>query len=397
MRQIRPSGKILLAVCLALPGVLFSGWSILAQQMPTSDPEAYLSWSAAQAVAIGKSMRVNGRVGGIFDFRVVHTERSFNFKLRATWLTPEVIRASARLEQLRRRLSPEQTRTLVAEAEATGDTVVLVEIDPREGSGIIPLDWQAYLQPKGLKTAESASVIGTNNSELREIKALAGAAERDYAYDLFWVVFPLLDEKNEPIFSDSIKEAELVVRIYNKAGRVSWPIPDSIRELASALKQKKEGKLNAYFRSESQGLRKLVLRTLQGHGLTSGVVIMYIVPPKSKAVLPESTSSVHINEKQPAFEIHLPEDLTINRFILLRMEQKEDRREIEVEVLPRFVYPDIKPKATSIPIRTREIQQQVHEVLPEDPLSEGEYFIYISGSAVRAKQIFGKGFDFTIE
>jgi len=45
-------------------------------------------------------MRANGRVGGWFDARVVHTEHSYNYKLRATWLTPEVIRASARMIQL---------------------------------------------------------------------------------------------------------------------------------------------------------------------------------------------------------------------------------------------------------------------------------------------------------
>jgi len=45
----------------------------------------YLAWSAAEAERIGKSTRVNGRVGGALDFRVVHTEHSFNYKLRATW------------------------------------------------------------------------------------------------------------------------------------------------------------------------------------------------------------------------------------------------------------------------------------------------------------------------
>lgn len=204
--------------------------------------EPYLSWSAEQAVAIGKRMRANGRVGGFLDLRVVRTERSYNYKLRATWLTPEVTRAAARLAQIANRLSARETMALVAEAEAVGDTVLLVEIDPREGSGVIPLDWLAVLQPKGLAPEASGAARGVINPGLRELKALAGVFQRDYAYDQFWVVFPLHGETGAPLFSDSTQEAELVVRIYNKEGRVAWPIPGSIRERVRALlKRDKSG------------------------------------------------------------------------------------------------------------------------------------------------------------
>jgi len=105
------------------------------QATPTSDE--YLTWTAEQAVNIGKGGRVSGRVGGVFDLRVIHTEHSYNYKLRATLMTPEVIRATARLEQLRLHLTDEQTRLLVKEAEQVNGLVALVEIDAREGSGVI--------------------------------------------------------------------------------------------------------------------------------------------------------------------------------------------------------------------------------------------------------------------
>lgn len=63
----------------------------------TQVPEEYLSWSAQHATDVGKSWRANGRVGGAFDMRVIHTEHAYNYKLRATLLTPEAIRAAARL------------------------------------------------------------------------------------------------------------------------------------------------------------------------------------------------------------------------------------------------------------------------------------------------------------
>ena len=77
-------------------------------------------------------------MGGRWNTRILSREHSYNYKLCATWLTPEVIRATARLAQVRNWLSVEETLALVAEAEAAGDTVILVEIDPREGSGVIP-------------------------------------------------------------------------------------------------------------------------------------------------------------------------------------------------------------------------------------------------------------------
>ena len=186
---------------------------------------AYLSWSLKQIDSIGKKMRVNGQVGGSFDFRVKSTEKSYNYKLRATWFTPEMIRASARFWQLRERLTDEQTRALVAEAEGVGDTVVMVEIDPREGSGVIPSNWLAVLRAKG----SEREVRGTVSPALRQVKVLSGTMQRDYAYDLFWVVFPLVDDRGERLFGDAAT-AELLVEISNKQGKVAWFIPESIRK-----------------------------------------------------------------------------------------------------------------------------------------------------------------------
>jgi len=207
-------------------------------QSTVTEKESYLSWTVAQAENVGKAMRDNGQVGSSFDFRVIHTERAINYKLRATLLTPEVIRASARLEQFRNRLTDEQTRKLVAEAEAAGDIIVMVELDPREGSGVIPLDWRVFLQPKGLKIGNAGAVAGIKSPQLRNVKALSGTARRDYDYDVFWVVFPITDENNQPVFAENISQLELLVGIYNSEGRVSWQMPESIRTKIKARANK---------------------------------------------------------------------------------------------------------------------------------------------------------------
>ena len=50
---------------------------------------------------IGRSTYQQGRLGGIRARESSDTERADNYKLAATWLTPDVIRATARLLQLR--------------------------------------------------------------------------------------------------------------------------------------------------------------------------------------------------------------------------------------------------------------------------------------------------------
>jgi hypothetical protein len=188
--------------------------------------EGYLRWSMKQAETVGTSAYQRGRVGGFFDTRGLGTDRAYNYKLAATWLTPEAIRATARLAQLRSRLSDEETRALVAEAEAVSGTVVMIEIDPREGSGVIPNDWEAILQPKG---RPEAAVRGTLNSQLRDVRALAGVLKRNYDYDRFWAIFPLTHKNGTPLFDDRDTAAELIVRIMDKEGRVDWPVPSLLR------------------------------------------------------------------------------------------------------------------------------------------------------------------------
>ena len=186
---------------------------------------SYLSWPADRAETVIRAMDKDGRVGGRFDTRILSTNRSYNYKLSATWLTPEVIRARARLAQLDGYLSDEATQQLVSEAEAAGDTVFLVEIDPREGSGVIPLGWRAVLGPTGVETR---FVPGVSVPSLRRARALAGQLPRNYDYDRFWIVFPLHTSDGEPIFDATTTEAELVVRIYEKEGRITWRVPPSI-------------------------------------------------------------------------------------------------------------------------------------------------------------------------
>lgn len=199
------------------------------------DQESYLTWSIKTANKIGKQMRQKGKVGSSFSLRGLNTQRAINYKLRATLMTPEMIRASARFQQLRNRLTDDQTRALVKEADNSGDLVVMIEIDPNEGSGVVPRDWRVFLQPKGQRPDTDGAISGTKAQHLRNVKALTGVFRRKYDYDVFMVTFPLVDENKKQLISPDIGAIEILVGIENSEGRVAWRMPESIRAKIRSL------------------------------------------------------------------------------------------------------------------------------------------------------------------
>lgn len=212
--------------------ILFLLLVVLIAHQTTSaqQKEDYLTWTREQATKIGLKWRVAGRVG----WRPVRFEITYSgvyfYELRATLMTPEAIRAAARIEQLRRHLTDDETRALVMEAEKIDGLVVFIELNPREGSGVIPLNWHTTLRPKGVKDDSPQEIGGTSTPALRHVKALTRVGPRDYAYDVFWVVFPMRDKQGKLIWETAPDEIELVVGINDLRGRVSWRVSDSLRQ-----------------------------------------------------------------------------------------------------------------------------------------------------------------------
>lgn len=229
--------KIQFLLLLALLAIV--NINISSQTAPTSatPSEDYLQWDLKKAESIGQSTIKKGSSGNSFDLRIMDQDKSFKYQLRATVFTPDVIRGSARALQIRNRLSAEETRLLVKEAEDAGDLVIMIEIDPAEGSGVVPLDWRVFLQPAGFKPGNDGAVAGIKSPQLKNVKVLRGTKNRDYEYDVFWVVFPLVNDKGVPVFSDAVQSFELFVGIYKKEGKITWQIPASMRERIRYLSQ----------------------------------------------------------------------------------------------------------------------------------------------------------------
>jgi hypothetical protein len=202
--------------------------------MSQAPADAFLGWSRGDAADLVAGMRRVDRVGSRMSVRGLKTDRAINYKMRATWLTPDVIRATARALQLDERLTADDARRLVAEADAAADTIFLIELDPHEGSGVIPLDWIALLQPRGLPPGAAGAARGTVSPKLRDVRALSGLFKRDYAYDVFWVAFSLTPAERAVLFGPNATEVELVVNIRGQEGVVSWPVPGAVRSKLTA-------------------------------------------------------------------------------------------------------------------------------------------------------------------
>ena len=192
--------------------------------------DTYLTWTPQQVEQIARSTKRTGKVGSKFNERWLKTERAVNYKLIATWMTSEVIQATARWHQLQKRLSDSEARQLVADARGAGDTVFMIELDPNEGSGVIPNDWETYLQPRGDGVSGGPSVRGVSTPRLRSLPALAGIDRRNYDYDRFWVVFPLTTANGQAVLGAADREAELITRVYSQEERTYWPVPESVRQ-----------------------------------------------------------------------------------------------------------------------------------------------------------------------
>jgi hypothetical protein len=122
-------------------------------------------------------------------------------------------------------LTNAETEALVRDATAAADVVIMIEIDPREGSGVIPNDWSAFLGPAG---NEQGALRGTDTPRLANVKALHGVYARDYNNDLFWVTFPATRPDGTPLLPSGTTEAILSVRIAGKEGRVTFAVPTDV-------------------------------------------------------------------------------------------------------------------------------------------------------------------------
>jgi hypothetical protein len=129
-----------------------------------------------------------------------------------------------------------------------------------------------------------------------------------------------------------------------------------------------------------------------GHKVSLGVKSV-----KEKAYLQGQHASVFAS-LTPAIQIELPPNNTIDDYILVRMDGKGDRRELEVASGGGAVGHKSGIRSDRIVKTSYEpMGGRLYKISVGDSLQHGEYIVYIVGSADYEKGIFGRGYDFTVE
>ncbi len=138
-----------------------------------------------------------------------------------------------------------------------------------------------------------------------------------------------------------------------------------------------------------------------GQGKTGGrfgsMMTMGIKSVKWKAYLQGSSAGVCAS-RSPKIVFELPSQDTIDNYILVKMDKKKDRRELEMGSAGGVVGAKSGVRAEDTK-RTNitALGGNRFQMVPTDRLKSGEYILYIVGSADTIKGIYGSGYDFCVD
>jgi hypothetical protein len=129
-----------------------------------------------------------------------------------------------------------------------------------------------------------------------------------------------------------------------------------------------------------------------GHTVSLGIMSV-----KNKAYLQGQHASL-IASRKPVVDIELPPNDNIDNYIIVEMDDKGDRREIEMGSVGGTVGEKVGIRADRI-VRTSStrVGGRRFKVSPVKEMKKGEYILYSVGSADFPHGVYGQGYDFTVQ
>lgn len=129
-----------------------------------------------------------------------------------------------------------------------------------------------------------------------------------------------------------------------------------------------------------------------GHAVSFGIMSV-----KNKAYLQGQHASL-IASRNPVIAIQLPANDNIDNYIIVEMDDKGDRREIEMGSIGGTVGEKVGIRADRI-VRTSAtpVGGRRFKISPVKELKKGEYILYSVGSADFPHGVYGQGYDFTVQ
>jgi len=132
-------------------------------------------------------------------------------------------------------------------------------------------------------------------------------------------------------------------------------------------------------------------------GRLGSTVTLGVKSVKEKAYLQGQHASVFASATA-TIQIELPPNDTIDNYILVRLDGKGDRRELEIASGGGAVGHKRGVRAEKIVKTSYEpVSGRIYKITLGESLKSGDYVLYIVGSADFEKGIFGRGYDFAVE
>jgi hypothetical protein len=129
-----------------------------------------------------------------------------------------------------------------------------------------------------------------------------------------------------------------------------------------------------------------------GHDLTMGIKSV-----KNKAYI-EGQHAPVIASRNPVVDVELPANDTIDNYIIVEMDGKGDRRELELGSIGGTVGEKVGIRSDRIArISATPVGGRHFKITPVQGLKKGEYILYVVGSADFQHGVYGHGFDFTVQ
>jgi hypothetical protein len=122
-----------------------------------------------------------------------------------------------------------------------------------------------------------------------------------------------------------------------------------------------------------------------------------LTPLKENAFL-EGASSTISASPMPTILITLPKGESIGNYILVKMSEKGDRRELNVGT-GGGIGNGRTGLSSSSTVRSVQViakGENTYQLVPSVPLKSGQYMVYVVGSSDERKDIYGKGYDFAV-
>ena len=142
-----------------------------------------------------------------------------------------------------------------------------------------------------------------------------------------------------------------------------------------------------------EGIAVSNMRT--GSTLASGMTLG-IKRARINAQLRGTRAQLRVKDRQPQFYFYLPEDASIGDYLLLRLAQRKDVRQIEIGERTLWKVQAGVDHAKEIDFTYNRVKNRLYLLHPNGELDRGEYGFYIA-SGVELKKATGRIYDFGID